>query len=75
MFNIDKEFIHFLVAIAIAIILVGSGITFLEKESCRANWSESGLKSKYNFIGGCRVEVEPGKWLPASSIRDTSITK
>ena len=35
--------------------------------SCYARTAEIDFPVKYSFASGCRVEVEPGKWIPISN--------
>lgn len=37
---------------------------------CEAKWEHSGMASKWGFLSGCLVEVEPGRWIPEGRLRE-----
>lgn len=41
---------------------------------CGAQWSGSGMTSKWGIGSGCRVQVPDGRWLPADRVREIEIT-
>lgn len=47
-------------------IMVGPANAVAQRE-CEARASEIGFPYKYDFWGGCRIEVEPGRWIPLES--------
>ncbi len=66
----DKGFFKF--AVVVIVILTGAFCfaCFLAEQSCRAEWEASGFNSEFTILGGCRIEVEPGKRVPARNYRE-----
>lgn len=56
-------------AVVFAFILIAS---IPDRISCHATWSESGHKSTYSIMSGCRVEVN-GKWIPSDAVRSIDL--
>jgi hypothetical protein len=43
---------------------------WLKSVECHSRWDGSGMKTEWNFIGGCKVQRKDGTWVPASAVRD-----
>lgn len=52
------------VAFVAVVILISYPIDAL---SCKREWEDSGMHSRYSFLADCQVEVAPGHWIPAKS--------
>jgi hypothetical protein len=37
------------------------------KYSCKAKTEQMGFPSDYSYMGGCKIEVNPGQWIPLDS--------
>lgn len=53
----------------IFIIAVFTGSNKLQEASCREQWKDA-FPYKYNFIGGCKIQIPDGKWIPAENYRE-----
>lgn len=57
-----------------AVIIVGTVVYLIcngPAWACQANWGAD-FKTKYDFFGGCKVEVN-GKYWPEAKVRATDI--
>jgi len=52
-----------------AIIFIVVSAPFLAEAECKAKTEDMGFNVKWNFIGGCRIEHEAGKWIPLERYR------
>jgi hypothetical protein len=52
----------------VTLLVVGGNA--MARAQCTAEWKDSGYRTNYAFIGGCRVEVAPGRWLPSKTLRN-----
>jgi len=34
---------------------------------CNVKTSDMGVSNRYSLVGGCKIEVEDGKWIPLES--------
>lgn len=59
------------VAILAAIAALGWGAYAFDAAACSAKWAGT-YPSDYSFLAGCRIEVAPGKWLPADNYREVA---
>lgn len=53
--------------ILLFIVLLGVTIVpvaFANRASCSAKTAEIGFPSRWEFWGGCQIEVTPGQWIP-----------
>jgi hypothetical protein len=55
------------VVVAIFVVIIGYTIS---RPTCYAQWEDSGMNVDWGFWSDCRVEVEPGKWIPADRYRE-----
>ncbi|WP_374607173.1 hypothetical protein [Thermomonas sp.] len=55
----------FLILVAISVITSSAG--------CWARWEDSGMRSKWGPIAGCRVQRADGKWIPSENLRDMDL--
>ena len=39
---------------------------------CESRWSGSGFNTQYTHYGGCRIQLEDGRWIPANNYREIS---
>lgn len=58
------------VAFVLFVAVVGVTIYFLDKASCQSRWQGSGMDTNYSLLGGCRVQLPNGQWIPADNYRD-----
>jgi hypothetical protein len=62
------------VGVIFAITLVIGGIVFAtvkgSEASCNNAWEQP---TRHNAFGGCRVEIEPGVWLPEHKVNKADI--
>lgn len=42
---------------------------FFAKKSCEARWKDSGIESKYEVIGNCRIKIK-GNWIPENNYKE-----
>ena len=57
--------------VEIMVILFCALIGYLCLEtSCEKTWEASGMRSSYTLLGGCKVEVKDGIWLPGTAYRE-----
>jgi hypothetical protein len=59
-----------IIAIIIGVVLMFAGVNKLAEVECKSKWEDSGFATKYNFIGGCRIQTPDGKWIPAENYRE-----
>lgn len=62
-----------LIVLVAILVLVLPIAAWLASYKCSAQWSESGLQSKWQLGSGCRVKTPDGRWLPADRVRETEI--
>ncbi len=57
-------------------ILVGliGGALLMDRSSCLDEWEGSGMRVRYGFTSGCRIETAPGKWIPAKAYAYREVT-
>lgn len=48
-------------------------VSAVEGISCRSRWDGSGMQTQYTLMGGCRVQMSDGRWLPEDRVRDISL--
>lgn len=65
-----KTLITGLIAPLIAIALILAGVNKLSQYSCFASWEDSGMPVKYSFMGGCKIQLTDGKWIPEDRYRE-----
>ena len=65
-----KEGVIGFVAVVGAVCLMLLGAIWLADVGCEARWRDSGMKSDYTLLSGCRVQRTDGTWVPSSAIRD-----
>ena len=53
---------------------VGTFLYLVDRAECEAKWIESGAESKHSALGGCRVKLDNGRWVPSSAVRWTDLT-
>jgi hypothetical protein len=71
--DIDRDMIGFIVLVIIGIALVVTGVMYgLERPSCYRRWERSGMAVEWTPLVGCMVESSPGRWVPASSLREVT---
>ena len=46
---------------------IAAGVVTVEKASCNAKTEEIGFAARWSVMAGCRIEVEPGQWIPLDS--------
>lgn len=53
------------VAFIILISALALGVNFyIESSICEAKTSEMGFQSDWSVLGGCRIEITDGRWIP-----------
>jgi hypothetical protein len=60
------------VALMISAVTIGviGGIGYIvDSYSCRAKTQDIGLAYRYQYIGGCQIEVKRGIWIPLANYR------
>ena len=55
-----------LILVAIVACLVGGSILFGRAE-CNAKTTGMGFPHQWTILGGCKIEVQPDKWIPLES--------
>jgi hypothetical protein len=56
----------------ILIALILGAVNKLTQYSCFAAWEDSGMPVKYSFMGGCKIQLPDGKWIPEDRYREIS---
>lgn len=64
--------VDFVITLVLLIIVAVISVAWSSYQ-CGVKWEDSGMKSEYRIGAGCMVQRPDGKWLPASSLRDTSL--
>ena len=64
-----KEVIILLGVLLVILFCCGSFVTVGESLSCHGKARDLDLNSRWLLIGGCQVEVEPGRWIPLENYR------
>lgn len=66
----DRELIRCLVAAACVIATLVFIYGALVRASCESSWGQSGYAVRWGVIQGCMIEKSPGRWIPASALRE-----
>ena len=56
----------------ILIMLIFGGFYKIDKTSCYSRWEGSGMPTTYSFLGGCKIQLPDGKWIPEDRYREFS---
>jgi len=62
-----REVMTEIILIIIALALLFGGAMAIGHAVCVAKTAEIGFASKWSILGDCRVEVQPGQWIPLDS--------
>lgn len=57
----------FYVAAGVIVALV---LYFIGLAGCHARWADSGMRVRYSFMAGCRVQQADGRWIPEDRVRE-----
>lgn len=57
----------FYFACLFAIVMIYAVLIGIPKTTCKYRWDSN--ETKYDFIGGCKVKGEDGKWYPEKNFR------
>ena len=49
-------------------VIVFGGILF-DRAQCYAKWEDGGRGVRWSLIGGCRVQMDNGTWIPSDRYR------
>lgn len=60
---------RYVVAFVLLVMLFIFAVFVLPPYRCRSQWEDSGLKSKFEYGIGCRVQLKDGTWVPANNLR------
>ena len=56
-----------LAGLAVVLLIVGAlavgGAYALERPSCIARWTDSGIETRWSFFGGCQLRQANGDWI------------
>lgn len=57
------------IGLTILIFVIVLGVTMIpmalaNRASCSAKTAEIGFPHRWEFWGGCRIEITPGQWIP-----------
>lgn len=55
------------ILIVVAFALLFGGAMALSNAECAAKTEAIGFASRWNILAGCRIEVQPGQWIPLDS--------
>lgn len=61
---------YFPVTAALLFAMTFVGSVLATRAECLARWEASGMRSRYQLVGGCLVEKSPGRWVPDDSLRE-----
>ena len=67
-----KFLITGLIVPCIMIALVIGAAYKIDQYSCTSRWEDSGMATKYSFMGGCKIQLPDGKWIPEDRYREFS---
>lgn len=62
--------------IAVVVIVPASClVAWGESASCHAEWADSGFRSQWGLMSGCRISKDGRIWTPARKWRDLRVTE
>ena len=67
-----NDLIPLLIYLSMLLVLMVIGAVFA-KYQCTARWEDSGMRSRWGPIPGCRVKRDDGKWIPSENLRDMDL--
>jgi hypothetical protein len=60
--------------IALIVLVAGTlmwfALLWVHSVKCETRWADSGMESKFSAFTGCRIQIEPGKWIPDDRYRE-----
>jgi hypothetical protein len=48
-------------------VVMFGGAYYIDKASCDATTRDIGFPHRYDFLGGCQIEIKPGQWVPVEA--------
>lgn len=66
------KFLISIIPPVILLALIFGGIYKIDQTSCHSRWEGSGMPTTYSFMGGCKVQLPDGKWIPEDRYREFS---
>ena len=67
---IGNEIGNKIVIVVCLILIMTVGAFWIHDLDCDVQWKDSGMKSDYTLLGGCRVQRTDGTWVPAFTMRN-----
>lgn len=46
---------------------------FIMRATCHGRWADSGMATSFGVLGGCRVQLPDGRWVPEDRVRETDL--
>lgn len=68
----DVEFeVKLFVVLVIVVLVIGLPVmSMLGRTECESKWEGSGMATQFSLMGGCRVRMPDGRWLPENAVRE-----